>query len=296
MIVPHTARRLFGEPLLQFLLLGTLLFAADRYVASVTDDPRRIVIGSAKRENLATIFQEGQGRPPSPEELQQLVVQWSQNEVLYREARYMALDKGDEMIRQRLILKLRNVLFGSIIVRPPSNAELRQWFDNNRSKYDRPPLFDFEQFQLGSSVEETEARQLSSTIATGEPPEQYASQLRSYRARPLSNLVSLFGMKHADSLVHAATSTWRAVHTDHTWHIARITRRLAAQPANFQELRSQIVREWKDEARKTDLSSALKAIVERYEIRVVGSNSAMATKPSKADPTSQLPIATGQGL
>lgn len=101
----------FKQPLIQFLLLGALIFAIDRAVIGNEEDLRSILIDDAKYAEIAGIFQDNQDRTPNAQEMSALTIKWAQNEVLYREARMMGLDKGDEMIRQRLILKLRNVLF-----------------------------------------------------------------------------------------------------------------------------------------------------------------------------------------
>lgn len=280
---PKMLHRLSTEPLLHFLVLGALLFAADRYVVGSADDPRRIVIDAKRRSELVGIFEEGQGRPPEPEELQELIVQWSQNEVLYREALSMGLDRGDEMIRQRLILKLRNVLFGNIVVDPPSEAQLRSWFEENRARYDRPASFDFEQFQLPEGTTQESARELAQVAGAGDVPKEYEGGLRDYGARPRANLVALFGEEDADRLVGSQGADWVPVSTDRSWHLARVTRRLPAVPGRFDNLRSQIVREWRDYARKADLAGALKLIVGRYDILVVGGSEPAVAQSNRAD-------------
>jgi hypothetical protein len=107
-------KSILSQPLVQFLLLGGLLFVADRTATGREDDPRRILIDDARYAEIAGIYQDNQGEPPTEAQMEELVITWAQNEVLYREARLMGLDKGDEMIRQRLVLKLRNVLFNRV--------------------------------------------------------------------------------------------------------------------------------------------------------------------------------------
>jgi len=150
-------RAALSQPLIQFLFLGAVIFAVDRGVNAGKEDPRSILIDDAKYAAIAGIFQDNQGRAPSEQEMAALTIQWAQNEVLYREGRLMGLGEGDEMIRQRLILKLRNVLFNRVVTEAPTEEVLRAWFEDNRAKYDRPETFDIEQFQVGDSNAKEEA-------------------------------------------------------------------------------------------------------------------------------------------
>ncbi|MEM9316647.1 MAG: peptidyl-prolyl cis-trans isomerase, partial [Pseudomonadota bacterium] len=67
------------EPLVQFLAIGALLFAVERVVALQADDPYEIIVDAGEIASLVRVFTEGQGRPPSEEEVKNLLVKWSQN-------------------------------------------------------------------------------------------------------------------------------------------------------------------------------------------------------------------------
>lgn len=288
--------RLVREPILHFLAIGALLFALDHYVLSNADDPRSIVIDAARREELRAIFEDGQGREPSPEELQRMILEWSQNEVLYREAKIMGLDQGDDMIRQRLILKLRNILFGNIVIPAPADGELKAWFEEHKADYDLPAAYDFEQFQVvelrdvAPDSEQAikaavEAKALVEALGTGEPSEAQGEMVRLYRNRPMENLVSLFGQAQAETIANSAEGQWTAARSPRGWHAVRIVERRAARSAEFKTVRSRVVRAWQEDARKQSLADSLKEIVERFDIRVVGDG----TEPSRQVELGDLP-------
>lgn len=276
--------RLASEPLLQFTLLGALLFALDHYVLLGADDPHHIVVDQKKREELSAIFEEGQGRAPSPEELQALIVQWTQNEVLYREAKRMGLDQGDDMIQQRLILKLRNILFGNIVVPDPTEGHLRGWFEAHRADYDRPALFDFEQFRVSEGQDgEAVAAALAQELGDGLAPNAQQALVRTYQARPASNLVDLFGEEHTQKLLDRTDATWVAVKSSRAWHLARITDRKTLEPAQYDEVKSRVARDWQEHARRASLSDALKAIVADYKIDVAPDATPSNLRVSRSD-------------
>ena len=107
--------KLLREPLLHFIVLGAILFAADHLIAARTDDPHTIRVSASVDQR-----------------------EWLEDEVLYREGIAMALDKGDPLIRSRVISKVRNMIEASL--RPPTvdPKAVREWFAKNRAKYDRP--------------------------------------------------------------------------------------------------------------------------------------------------------------
>ncbi len=85
------------EPLVQFLAVGAILFAVYRPPGSesVPVSNHRIAIGAGEVEQLRAMFTKQRQRPPTEEELRELIDAHVQEEVLYREALAMGLDRDD---------------------------------------------------------------------------------------------------------------------------------------------------------------------------------------------------------
>jgi hypothetical protein len=275
----------FKEPLLQFLLLGLLLFGVDRIVQGKAVDPRRIVVDDAKYAEIAAQFEEAEGRAPRPEEVPDLIVKWSQNEVLYREARLMGLDQGDDMIRQRLLLKLRNILFSNIVTQPPPDAELQAWFEARREQYDRAARVDFEQFLLPGGIDAARGDALAQAIGSGPAPAEHEAAVRRYYERPESNVFELFGAAEGQRLVAGADGTWQLLRSSQGLHLARVTRRYPLEPARFEEIRPRVAAEFREAQKRVELAAALKEIVDRYDIRVERRRTPDAAEPAASAAT-----------
>lgn len=101
-------QRLLREPLLHFLLIGSALFAFYSLIAKPESDPAgsSIVITRPQLDALVASFTKTWQRPPAPEEIQNLIQSAVREEVYYREAMAMGLDKDDPVIRRRLQQKL----------------------------------------------------------------------------------------------------------------------------------------------------------------------------------------------
>ena len=265
----HTSSRrlkLLREPLVQFLFIGAVLFAADHYLTLQRDDPQQIFIDADRVAWLVEVFQQGQGRLPEREEIDNLIVKWSQNEIFYREAQAMGLDRGDEMMRSRLILKMRNILFNRIVKETPGDGELRQWFELNRAKYDVPPHYTFEQFPLVNIQDEAKAKQFAEELADKPVPEHFASNLRSYPRRPATNIQALFGETGRDALVAAPAGHWLAVRSMKGWHLARITEQQPSIPAEFDTVKTRVSKEFQEIATELQLVDMSTEIADKYQL------------------------------
>src|SRR5262245_45433005 len=73
------------EPLLHFVIVGGVLFAADHFIVSRSDDPHVIVIDAKVDAQARHVFKDARGHEPNADELYALRKVWLDNEVLYRE-------------------------------------------------------------------------------------------------------------------------------------------------------------------------------------------------------------------
>ncbi|MDP1866229.1 MAG: peptidyl-prolyl cis-trans isomerase, partial [Bradyrhizobium sp.] len=104
-------KRLLREPLLHFLLLGAVLFAAHGFLSrSSAGGPGSIVVTQVQIESMARLFARARQRPPSDSELEELVRGHVREEVFYREGLALGLDRDDPVIRRRVAQKLEFVI------------------------------------------------------------------------------------------------------------------------------------------------------------------------------------------
>ena len=150
------ARRLVREPLVHFLLLGGMLFGAwylfnDQPQVS---DSNRIVIDEAQMASLAATFQRTWLRPPTHEELLGLVQDRIKEEILYREALALGLDRDDQVIRRRLRQKMEFVSIDLTEPDPPTEAQLQAYLDANRDRFRTSERLSFTQVYLKQDKQE----------------------------------------------------------------------------------------------------------------------------------------------
>src|SRR6478752_971092 len=135
MIIPFMKKRI-REPFIHFLLLGAAIFAAHRLVAGRADNqPGKIVITQGDITSIMIGFSRTWQRPPTREELDGLIRDRVQEEVYYREAMAMGLDRDDPVIRRRLQQKLAFVTDDVAAVAEPTYAELADYLKTHAASF-----------------------------------------------------------------------------------------------------------------------------------------------------------------
>jgi PPIC-type PPIASE domain len=255
------------EPLLHFIILGGVLFAADHFIVARSADPRVIVVDAEVDRHARELFKQARGHEPNEEELYALRRVWLDNEVLYREGLALQLDKGDDMIRERVIFKQLSVIDAGTKLPPYDDKVLREWFEKNRAKYDEPARYDFQEAILVGDKSESGVRAFVSSLNAGTPGDVKAD-LRVFKHRPRENLVQSYGAEFATALDASPVGEWRALATKDGWRAMRLESLAKPQPADFEAIKGVVKHDWVDATLAEQRSAAVRALTKKYTIKV----------------------------
>jgi hypothetical protein len=256
------------EPLVHFLLFGALIFSVHAAVAPSVSKDRIIEVTPEVRKSIVDIFKsKHEGREPGPDELAPLLDVWILNEITYREALAMGLDKGDEMIRERIMQKMRLLIFGNLKVNDPTDAELRQWYENRRIRYDVPDLISFFEVPFIGPNAEAEAKEILQQIETGSEPEDVRMRAHVFAKRPRHTLETAFGKSFVDGLTTLPTGKWTTLQSPAGWHIVRVDSVVPGRKVDLSENATQVVSDWKDERGRVLGTAAVRDLGKSYVIR-----------------------------
>jgi hypothetical protein len=254
------------EPLLHFVVLGGLLFAADHFLVARADDPYTIVVDGEVDSEAIETFEAARGHEPNAEELDALRRVWLDNEVLYREGLALQVDKGDTAIRERVIFKALSVIDSNVKLPPADDAVLRQWFENHRQKYDEPARYDFDEAMLSGDGSEAAVRAFSEELNGGMAGDAKAG-LRVFKGRPRANLVQSYGERVTRALETAQPGKWQALETREGWRTMRLGAITPPKPADFATVRNVVLQDWTDEAAAEQRSAAVRALAKKYKVK-----------------------------
>src|SRR5262245_36245311 len=233
------------EPLLHFLVLGALLFAIDSFLVGRTDDPHTIAVNAAVDSEARRVFKAARGRDPDEKELYALRRIWLDNEVLYREGLALGVDKGDSVIRERVIFKMLSIVETGLKLPSFDEKLLREWCEPNRAKYDEPARYDFQEAVLSGERSDPAVRALVELLRKGKPGELDAG-LRVFKGRPHANIVDGYGEEFAKALEASPPGVWVAIPTKDGLRAVQLDSVSPSRTADYETLRGVVLQDWTD--------------------------------------------------
>jgi len=274
--------RWLREPLLHFLLIGAGLFLLYQIGGGGNEAaPREIVISESRIEALAENFSRTWMRPPTPQELRGLVDDHVREEVFYREAIAMGLDRDDTVIRRRLRQKMEFVSEDAAATAEPTDAQLQQFLAAHPEKFVEPARVTFQQVFVSAERRGDAARrdaerilaELDAGRGPANPAEAGDPTLLPAGLEDASprDVAGSFGEEFGQLLDAAPVGQWAGpMPSTFGLHLVRVTARSAGTLPQLADIRPVVAREWQAQQR-TELGDAFySSLRSRYEVRYEG--------------------------
>jgi peptidyl-prolyl cis-trans isomerase C len=276
-----TIKSWLREPLLQFLFAGLLLFAAYRTLQPSPDareQPGRIELTADDLRQL-TVAWSAQGRPaPTAEQMQNLIEARVREEILYREALALGLDKGDTIIKRRLAQKMQFLFEDVAALRDPTTEEFRAWFERNSTRFALPARATFRHLYFspdrrGDHTRDDALHALEQL--TGRPADSPAAAALAdpfmfqdyYGDRPVEEVASTFGEPFATALFQLTPGSWHGpIESGYGWHLVWVDSLTPARVPAFEDVASDVQTAWIEEQRAAVRQKAFEAMRARYQV------------------------------
>lgn len=273
-------KRLLKEPLLHFLLLGAGLFLAYSLIGGRGgSEPGRIVVTQGQIENLATGFTRAWQRAPTAEELEGLVRDRVREEVYYREALAMGLDKDDTVIRRRLRQKMEFVTEDIVAQAQPTDEELNAYLQAHPDAFRTQQLFTFSQVYLspqkhGGQLAQDAAQLLAQLDRAGSNVDIAAlgdalMLEHTFAAVPARDIAAQFGDKFAAKLGALEPGKWQGpVESGYGVHLVLVSERVDGHLPALAEVRDAVVREWSNSRRLETNEKFYQELIKHYTVTI----------------------------
>jgi len=273
--------RLLREPLLQFLIVGVLLFGAWKAVgpdSNAPDKRSRIELTDDDFKQLATTWMLAGRAPPSPEQMQRLVEDRIRQEVLYREALALGLDKGDTIVQRQLARKMEFLAEDVSKLEEPTPEELKAWYEKNSERFALPPRISFRHVYFspdrrGAKVRADAERALtqlagkpmdSPVIAAAGDPFMYQQY---YGDRPFDEIARQFGPNFARALVKLAPGQWAGpIESGYGWHVVFAESITPQRIPEYEEVEANVRSVWIEDRRDEVKGRMYEAMRAHYDI------------------------------
>jgi PPIC-type PPIASE domain len=286
-------RRLLTEPLLHFLAAGALIYMGfGLWGRHDGGDAHRIVVDrlallqylqyQAKAFEPATFAQQFDAM--SPAERQQLIDSYVREEVLYREAKALGLERGDYVMRLRLVQKMQFLLESSSD-ETPTDAELAQYLQQNAALYTVAPSWTFTHVFVDPTVRgktraERDARrilgELNRTHAGFNDAPRYTDRfafMQNYVERTPDYIASQFGAQFMQALeqLPVGTGVWQGpLRSDQGWHLVLLTAHAPGRLPTVDEIRDRLVDDLKRDRAAARQEQAVQALIHQYRVELDG--------------------------
>ncbi len=274
------------EPLLHFLLLGGALFALFQSVGGF-DSPDieqtdEIVVTAGRIDSLSQNFGKVWQRPPTEQEIEGLIQEHIREEVLYREALAMGLDRDDMIVRRRLRQKIEFLSEDLASLDAPKEEELQAFLTAHPERFRRETRFSIRQVYLnankrGQSAEAdalallAKLREQDGDAATIGDPLMIEHRFENETEREISRAL---GSQFLQALLDTPTGSWQGpVTSGYGLHLVHIGKRIDGKIPDLAEVREAVQREWTAAKRKQSNEAFYEMLRERYTISVASPRS-----------------------
>ena len=284
-------KKLLKEPLVQFLIIALVLLGGERWINAedYAYDQYHIQIDDQQllqfMQLRAKTFKPDQAVAAlaalGVKERQRLIDDYARNEVLFREAMALNLDKNDQIIRRRMIQKMDYLAQGFYDeAEPLTEQDLRDYFADQQQDYKKAAEATFTHVFISTQHRPSkEARamadKLLSQLNTKQVPFENASRYgerflynRNYVNREDDEIGSHFGQSFQQAVFALSTGEqWQGpVQSSYGWHLVLLVKNAAAYVPEFEEVSSAVFADAQRQQQREVKRQAIDKLMAKYQI------------------------------
>jgi hypothetical protein len=303
-------QRFLREPLLHFLLLGATLFAVYGHLRSAGgagESSKQIAIGLDEIGQLAVSFQAQWRRLPTPEELSRLVEDRVREEVLYREALALGLDKDDTIVKRRMAQKMQFLAEDVAAAHEPSADELKAWYATHAVQFAMPPRLSFRHVYFspdhrGARARDDAAAALAKLAGQPEDAPVAASvgdpfMFQAYYGdRATDQIAKEFGPVFAQAVAKLAPGSWHGpIESGYGWHLVFVDTFAPGRIPDFEEVEPDVKTAWLTDQKEQAWRKAYDEMRAKYTVVLPAPpEDGAPAAPTPPRPT-EPPVSSGEG-
>lgn len=257
------SRRFFGglarEPLVHFLVIGGLLLGG--YTVLERDrvedlPPTEIRLTVDDLAQLLMVFEAKWTRQPTQDEFNAMVEDRIREDILYREALALGLDKDDTIVRRRMAQKMQFLAEDVATQQEPTTEQLRSWFAENTDLFTVPQRISFRHLYFSPDSRGAramdDAQRALAELADAPPDTPLAATLADpfmfqdyYGDRAPQAIAGDFGPEFAQAVTRLEPGSWQGpVQSGYGWHVVHVDSVVAGRVPAFEEVEQEVKTAW----------------------------------------------------
>lgn len=270
----NTFVRIIREPIVLFFLFGFILFIVYDWTTTYYEiQNKKIIVTDAQIQLLKETFTKTWNREPTEQELKAQIENFIKDEIYFKEAVDLGLDKSDIAVKRRL-RQIMEMMMDDMATVYPSEDQLKTYLTENHDKFRRDPYISFRHIYFSSENRETAMEvlgKLKDTLPVDERsfeglaliPNELSEE--SYR-----NVERLFGKSFTEEVFTLKPGIWQGpVESAYGYHLVYISELTEGFVPELSEIWDEVEREWSVEKRIQVKDQQYQKIRERYTISFV---------------------------
>ena len=263
---------LLKEPLIHFMLIGVALFLVFAVVnREEVNSEDTIEVDAGRIEQLAIVFQKTWQRPPTREELQALIDDYVLEEIYYRQAVAMGIDRDDTIIRRRLRQKLEFLTDDLTSLGKATEAELQTYLAEHPEKFRESPTFSFQQIYINPEKQDKDAvAKLLEQARAGNMESPGSGLLPGrFEESTVGTIDGQFGIGFAAQLDKLEPGNWEGpIESGLGMHLVLVEEKTAGRLPALADIQQQVEREWSNDQLVAARKEMNRRLRQQYEVVV----------------------------
>lgn len=265
---------LVREPVILFFLLGTFLYISYNQLTTYFDSKsREIIVDQNEILLLEESFRKTWNREPTQSEIDNLIGNRVMDEIFFKEAVAMGLDKTDPAVKRRLrqIMELMLDDFSTIY---PTESQLQEYLSENPEKFQKAPRLSFRHLYFPLEDKQIALEFLSGLQKGITKPEDHPGGLylipSSFEDESQNEIERLFGEKFSQEILAIEVGSWKGpVESAYGWHLLKVSDFVDSELPPLDKIWDAVEREWSVERKKEIKEEQYKVLRDHYDVTVV---------------------------
>ncbi len=270
----NTFLKIIREPISLFIILGVLMYIIYYYSTTYYDQKnKRITVTKSQIQVLKETFTKTWNREPTEKELDAQIENFIKDEIYYKEAVALGLDRSDISVKRRL-RQIMEMMMDDMATVYPSEDQLKTYLAENPDKFRKDPVISFRHIYFSSENRDIALEvlgKLKDTLPVDESgfeglaliPNELSKE--SYRS-----VERLFGKSFTEQVFNLEPGSWKGpVESAYGYHLVYISQVTDGYVPELSEIWDEVEREWSVEKKMQVKDQQFQKIKERYTISFV---------------------------
>jgi hypothetical protein len=260
------------------------------------DRPDQVRVTEQKIQQLNTIFSQKWHRQATTVELKNMIDEYVLEEMYYREALAMQMDKNDSVVRRRMRQKMEFLMTDMSQSLHPTEVQLQAYLDQHSRDFELDARYSFQQVYLDPDRHhdlEKQINRIGAAIKRGDPVTGDATVLpKTFTNRKSSRIKAVLGevfVLELSKLEMGLLGKWQGpIGSSYGLHWVKLEKFVAARQPALIDVCAEVEREWRHEFRRKNRAEVNQNLLKKYSLVI--------DWPARGQETQEVRQNSGQAL